>query len=141
MKTIDDKQNEIVQEFSIFDDWVDKYAYLIEIGTALPALPPQHKTTNNLIQGCQSRVWLHAEYHNNSIQFQAESDTVIVKGIIALLIRTLSGHSPEEILNANLYFIQQTGLQQHLSPTRSNGLASMIRQMKLYALSYQHTQQ
>jgi cysteine desulfuration protein SufE len=141
MKTIDDKQNEIIQEFTVFDDWVDKYSYLIEIGATLPALPAQYKNTNNLIQGCQSRVWLHAEYNGSTIQYQAESDTVIVKGIIALLVRILSGHSPQEIINANLYFIQQTGLSQHLSPTRSNGLAAMVRQMKMYALSYRHTQE
>lgn len=136
METINQIQDEIITEFSAFDDWMDKYGLLIEMGNELPALEVQYKTPNNLIEGCQSRVWLHAEYQDGRIYFQGDSDTVIVKGIVSLLIKVLSGHTPEEILSADLYFIEAIGLKEHLSPTRSNGLVSMLKQMKLYALAF-----
>jgi len=134
--SINDIQDEIIEEFSIFDDWMDKYAYLIELGNSLEPLNPQYKTESNLIQGCQSRVWLHANYADGKIYFEAESDAVIVKGIIALLIKVLSGRTPEEIINADLYFINRIGLNEHLSPTRSNGLVSMVKQMRFYAVGF-----
>ncbi len=136
MKTIDQTQDEIIEEFAIFDDWMDKYALLIEMGNELPPLDAQYKTPNNLIEGCQSRVWLHSEYNDGVITYQGDSDAVIVKGIISLLIKVLSGHTPDEILNADLYFIDAIGLKEHLSPTRSNGLVAMLKQMKLYALAF-----
>lgn len=137
MQSINGTQNEIIDEFSSFDDWMDKYALIIEMGNELSPLDPQFKTSNNLIEGCQSRVWLQAEYKEGKIFFQGDSDAVIVKGIVSLLIKVLSGHTPEEILNADLYFIDKIGLKEHLSPTRSNGLVSMLKQMKLYALAFQ----
>ena len=135
--TIDQIQDEVVEEFSAFDDWMDKYALLIELGNSLPPLDERYKTENNLIEGCQSRVWLHAECDGGRIHFQAESDAVIVKGIVSLLIKVLSGHTPQEILDAHLYFIEQIGLTEHLSPTRSNGLLAMVKQMRLYALAFE----
>jgi cysteine desulfuration protein SufE len=135
--TINEKQDEIVAEFSIFDDWMDKYSLLIEMGNEYPPLEVQYKTPNNLIEGCQSRVWLHARYENGKVLYQGESDAVIVKGIVSLLIKILSGHSPDEILSSDLYFIDAIGLKEHLSPTRSNGLVAMLKQMKLYALAFQ----
>ncbi len=134
--TIDQIQDEVVEEFSAFDDWMDKYALLIELGNSLPPLDERYKTESNLIEGCQSRVWLHADYDDGRVCFQAESDAVIVKGIVSLLIKVLSGHTPQEILDAHLYFIEQIGLTEHLSPTRSNGLLAMVKQMRLYAMVF-----
>ncbi len=133
---INETEQQIISEFNIFEDWLDKYSYLIEIGKDLPLIETKYKIKSNLITGCQSNVWLHAEYKDGCIYFTADSDTVITKGIINLLIRVLSGHTPDEILNADLGFIQQVGLKEHLSPTRSNGLMSMIKQIKLYALAF-----
>ena len=136
MKTIDQIQDEVVDEFSAFDDWMDKYALLIELGNSLSPLDEQFKVESNLIEGCQSRVWLHAEYRNGKVLYQAESDAVIVKGIVSLLIKVLSGHTPREILDTHLYFIEQIGLTEHLSPTRSNSLLAMVKQMRLYAMVF-----
>ena len=136
MKTIDQIQDEVVDEFSAFDDWMDKYALLIELGNSLSLLDEQFKVESNLIEGCQSRVWLHAEYRDGKVLYQAESDAVIVKGIVSLLIKVLSGHTPREILDTHLYFIEQIGLTEHLSPTRSNGLLAMVKQMRLYAMVF-----
>ena len=135
--TINENQNKVIEEFSAFDDWMDKYAYLIELGNDLPPLDERYKNQNNLIEGCQSRVWLQADCIDGKVRFLGESDAVIVKGIIALLIQVLSGHSPEEILSTDLYFIDAIGLKEHLSPTRSNGLLAMVKQMKLYAMAFQ----
>ena len=134
--TINEKQDEIIEEFSAFDDWMDKYALLIDLGNSLKKKKKKYKTPENLIEGCQSRVWLQADYENGKIVFKAESDAVIVKGIVSLLISVLSNHTPDEILDANLYFIDKIGLKEHLSPTRSNGLVSMVKQMHLYALAF-----
>ncbi|GHT50698.1 Fe-S metabolism protein SufE [Bacteroidia bacterium] len=136
MQTINEIQDEIIEEFSVFDDWMDKYGLLIDMGNELPHLDPKYKTANNLIEGCQSRVWLQADYEDGKIIFQGDSDAVIVKGIVYLLIKVLSGHTPEEVLSADLYFINAIGLKEHLSPTRSNGLVAMLKQMKLYALAF-----
>ena len=136
MKSINEIQDEIIDEFSIFDDWMDKYALLIEIGNDLQPLDPKYKTNSNLIEGCQSRVWLQADLSDGKVIYQGESDAVIVKGLVSLLIKVLSNHTPEEILSADLYFIDKIGLKEHLSPTRSNGLVSMLKQMKLYALAF-----
>ena len=135
--TMNEIQNNIIEEFAVFDDWMDKYALLIEMGNSLPPLDEKYKTENNLIAGCQSRVWLHADYVEGNVLFRGESDAVIVKGIISLLINVLSGHSPQEILEADLYFIEKIGLKDHLSPTRSNGLVSIVKQMRMYALAFQ----
>ena len=135
--TIHEIQKTIIDEFAVFDDWMDKYGLLIEMGNSLPPLDERYKTENNLIAGCQSRVWLHAEYVEGNIFFYGESDAVIVKGIISLLINVLSGHTPQEILDADLYLIEQIGLKEHLSPTRSNGLVAMVKQMRMYALAFQ----
>ena len=134
--TVNEAQDNIIDEFSIFDDWMDKYGLLIDLGNELPPLDEKYKNENNLIEGCQSRVWLQADYENGKIIFQAESDAVIVKGIVALLIEVLSNRTPDEILNADLYFIDQIGLKEHLSPTRSNGLLSMMKQMRIYAMAF-----
>ena len=139
MKTINQAQDEIAEEFSVFDDWMDKYALLIEMGNSLPPLDAKYKIANNLIEGCQSRVWLQAEYEEGKINYSGDSDAVIVKGIVSLLIKILSNHTPDEILSADLYFIDKIGLKNHLSPTRSNGLVSMLKQMKLYALAFSTT--
>ena len=136
MHSINDIQKEIIEEFSVFDDWMDKYQLLIDLGGEQPPLDARFKTENNLIEGCQSRVWLQADYVDGKVQFQAESDALIVKGMVALLVRVLSGHTPQEIIDADLFFIKEIGLQEHLSPTRSNGLLSMIKQMKMYALVF-----
>ncbi|MDR2120427.1 MAG: SufE family protein [Tannerella sp.] len=136
-KTINEKQDEIIEEFSAFEDWMDKYALLIELGNSLQPLDEKSKTENNLIEGCQSRVWLNAEYADGKVCFRGESDAVIVKGIISLLINVLSGHSPQQILDCDLYFIDRIGLKEHLSPTRSNGLVAMLKQMRMYALAFQ----
>jgi len=135
-KSIDTIEQEIIDEFSMFDDWMDKYNYLIESGKSLKMIDPQYKIQNNLINGCQSRVWLHANYEHGKIHFSADSDAVITKGMISLLIRALDGKAPDEILNAKMDFIDVIGLKEHLSPTRSNGLVSMVKQMKLYALAF-----
>ena len=134
--TINERQDEIIEEFEGFDDWMDKYQLLIDLGNEQEPLDEKYKTENNLIDGCQSRVWLQADYENGKIQFTAESDALIVKGIVALLIRVLSDSTPQEILDADLYFIEKIGLREHLSPTRSNGLLAMLKQMKLYALAF-----
>lgn len=134
--SINEVQDEIIAEFSDFDDWMDRYQLLIDLGTEQAPLDTEYKTDQNLIEGCQSRVWLQAEYKDGKVYFQAESDALIVKGIVALLIKVLSGHTPDEILNADLYFIDKTGLKEHLSPTRSNGLLSMVKQMRMYALAF-----
>ena len=136
MKTINELQDEIVEEFSAFDDWMDKYALLIDLGNSLKPLDEKYKTENNLIEGCQSRVWLQADYKDGKVFFQGESDAVIVKGLVSLLINVLSGHTPDEILNSELYFIEKIGLKEHLSPTRSNGLLAMVKQRHLYALAF-----
>ena len=136
MMTINDIQDEIIDEFAGFDDWMDKYQLLIDLGNEQEPLPEQYKTEQNLIDGCQSRVWLQADYADGIINFRAESDALIVKGIVALLIRVLSGHTPQEILDADLYFISEIGLREHLSPTRSNGLLAMVKQMRAYALAF-----
>jgi cysteine desulfuration protein SufE len=135
-KTINELQDDIIEEFSVFEDWMDKYALLIDLGNALPPLAGAYKTESNLIEGCQSRVWLHAEYTDGLIHFTGESDAVIVKGIVSLLVGILSGHTPREILEADLYFIDRIGLKEHLSPTRSNGLVAMLKQMRMYALAF-----
>lgn len=134
--TINEIQDEIIEEFSAFDDWMDKYALLIELGNSLAPLDDKYKTESNLIEGCQSRVWLQADYSDGLIHFQGESDAVIVKGIVSLLIKIISGHTPDEILNADLYFVDKIGLKEHLSPTRSNGLVAMLKQMRLYAIAF-----
>ena len=136
MKTINELQDEVIEEFSDFDDWMDKYQLLIDLGNEQEPLDPQYKTEQNLIDGCQSRVWLQADEEDGKIIFKAESDALIVKGIISLLMKVLSGHTPDEILNADLYFIDKIGLKEHLSPTRSNGLLSMVKQMRMYALAF-----
>lgn len=139
--TIEEIQEEIIDEFSGFDDWMDKYQLLIDLGGEQEPLPEQYKTESNLIDGCQSRVWLQADLTENGlVHFQAESDALIVKGIVALLIRVLSDHTPDEILSADLHFIEEIGLKEHLSPTRSNGLVAMLKQMKLYAMAFKAKQ-
>jgi len=135
--TINERQDEIIDEFSGFDDWMDKYQLLIDLGNEQPPLDEKYKTEQNLIDGCQSRVWLQADYVDGKIHFTAESDALIVKGIVALLIRVLSDATPQEILDAELYFIDEIGLKEHLSPTRSNGLLAMVKQMRMYALAFQ----
>jgi cysteine desulfuration protein SufE len=136
MATINEIQDEIIDEFSGFDDWMDKYQLLIDLGNEQEPLDEKYKVESNLIDGCQSRVWLQADYEDGVIRFTAESDALIVKGIVALLIRVLSGHTPQEILDADLYFIEKIGLKEHLSPTRSNGLLAMVKQMRVYALAF-----
>lgn len=136
MMTINEAQDEVIEEFSDFTDWMDKYQLLIDLGNDQQPLDPKYKTESNLIDGCQSRVWLQADYVDGKIEFTAESDALIVKGIIALLIRVLSGHTPDEILSTELYFIDRIGLKDHLSPTRSNGLLAMVKQIRMYALAY-----
>ena len=137
---INEIQEEIIEEFSVFDDWMDKYNLLIEIGKDLPMIDPKYKTNEFLIDGCQSKVWVHPDYDGEKISFTADSDAIITKGIISLLIRVLSDRTPDEIIEADLHFIDAIGLRQNLSPTRSNGLLSMVRQMKLYALAFKSKQ-
>ena len=139
--TIEELQEEVIEEFSDFDDWMDRYQLLIDLGNDVPPLDPKYKTEQNLIQGCQSRVWLQADLVDGKIVYQAESDALIVKGIVALLIRVLSGHTPDEILNTDLHFIDDIGLKEHLSPTRSNGLLAMVKQMRIYALAFKAKQE
>jgi cysteine desulfuration protein SufE len=134
--TIDEVQNNIIKEFSLFDDWMDKYNVLIDMGKELSVIDPKFKVKDYLIEGCQSKVWLHPEYDGRLISFKADSDAIITRGIVALLIKVLSGRTPDEIIKTDLYFIDRIGLRQNLSPTRSNGLFSMVRQMKLYAMAY-----
>jgi cysteine desulfuration protein SufE len=133
---LNDIQNNIINEFSVFDDWMDKYNYLIDIGKDLPLIDPRFKTKDYLIEGCQSKVWLYPEFDGQVIKFSADSDAIITRGIVSLLIKVLSGRTPQEIISADLYFIDRIGLKQNLSPTRSNGLLSMVRQMKLYAMAF-----
>lgn len=134
--SIEEIEKEIVGEFSVYEDWMDKYAYLIEIGNGMPAMDERYKTDDNLIKGCQSRVWFYPEMRDGLLYFMADSDAIITKGIAALLVRVFSGQSPEAIAGADLGFIDEIGLRQHLSPTRSNGLVSMIRQIKMYAIAF-----
>lgn len=135
--TIEDKQAEIIDEFGLFDDWLQKYEYLIEMGKSLPTIEGEFKNEEHLIKGCQSQVWLNAAYNGEILEFSADSDAIITKGIISLLIRVLSHESPSEIVQADLHFIDEIGLTEHLSPTRANGLLAMVKQMKYYALAYQ----
>lgn len=135
--TINEAQDEIIKEFSELDDWMDRYQLLIDMGNEQQPLPAQDKNESNLIDGCQSRVWLVCEQRDGKLFFRAESDALIVKGIVTLLIRVLSGHTPQEILGADLYFIDRIGLREHLSPTRSNGLLAMLKQMRMYAMAYE----
>ncbi len=135
--TIDEIQHQIIEDFSGFEDWMDKYSLLIELGNELIPIDPKYKVDSNLIRGCQSRVWLHQEYTDGRIVFEAESDALIVKGLVALLLKIYSGRTPHEILSSEPRFIDEIGLRQHLSPTRSNGLLAMVKQMKLYALAYE----
>ena len=142
MESINDIQEEIIDEFSGFDDWMDRYSYIIELGNAVEPLDAKYKVPENIIEGCQSRVWLNAgQQPDGTITFSADSDAIIVKGIIALLIRVLSGHTPDEILESDLHFIEAIGLREHLSPTRSNGLLAMVKQMRMYALAFKARQQ
>ena len=134
---INDIQDEIIEEFEGLTDWMDRYAYIIELGGQLPEIPESYKTPENLIEGCQSRVWIHAELNGDGeVVFEADSDAMIVKGIVALLLRVLSSQKPEDILDSELYFIDSIGLKEHLSPTRSNGLVAMVKQMRMYALPF-----
>ena len=136
MATINDIQDSIIEEFSDFEDWLDRYQLLIDLGNEQEPLPEEYKTDNNLIEGCQSRVWLQADFVDGKVLFRAESDALIVKGIVSLLINVYSGHTPDEILESEPYFVEAIGLKEHLSPTRSNGLVAMIKQMRLYALAF-----
>jgi cysteine desulfuration protein SufE len=133
---IDELQDEVIEEFSDFTDWMDKYQLLIDLGNDMEPLEEKYKTESNLINCCQSRVWIHADYNDGKLFFKAESDALIVKGLIALLLRVLGGHTPQEILDADLYFIDRIGLREHLSPTRSNGLLAMVKQIRVYALAF-----
>lgn len=134
--TIEEVQQAIIADFSVYEDWMDKYTYLIELGNELEPIDPSYKTDQNLIRGCQSRVWLQQKLEGEKLIFEAESDALIVKGLVALLLKVFSGRTPQEILDAEPYFIDEIGLRQHLSPTRSNGLMAMVKQIKLYALAY-----
>jgi cysteine desulfuration protein SufE len=135
--TIAEQQEEIIADFELFGDWMDKYEYIIQLGKELPLIDDQYKTDDNLIRGCQSRVWLHADYRDGHLFFTADSDASITKGLVSLVIRVLSGHTPREIVDAEITFIDAIGLASHLSPTRSNGLLSMLKQIKMYALAFQ----
>ena len=141
MSPIDPIQEEIIEEFSVFDDWMDKYNYLIELAKDLPTIDEKHRTEQYLIKGCQSRVWVDARLEEGKMYFTADSDAIITKGIIALLIRVLDGRTPQQVLDTDLYFIEKIGLQENLSPTRANGLLGMIKQMRLYALAFQAQEQ
>lgn len=138
--TIKEIQEEIVEEFAMFDDWMQRYEYIIELGKSLPLIDEQYKTDENSIKGCQSKVWVHAEEHDGKVLFTADSDAILTKGIIAILIRAFSNQSPQAILDADTQFIDEIGLKEHLSPTRANGLVSMIKQIKMYALAFQAKQ-
>lgn len=135
--TITEIQNEIIEEFSMFDDWQERYQYMIDLGKTLPLISPEYKTDDNIITGCQSKVWVHANMNNDKVEFTADSDAIITKGIIAILIRVFSNQHPKDIIEGNTEFIDTIGLKEHLSPTRANGLVSMIKQIKMYALAYQ----
>lgn len=135
--TINEIQDELIDDFALFTDWMEKYEYIIQLGKELPLIDEQYKTDDNLIRGCQSRVWLHADYKDGKVIFTADSDAVITKGLVSMVVKVLSDHSPAEIANAELYFVDKVGLREHLSITRSNGLLSMIKQMKLYAVALQ----
>lgn len=137
---MDEIQKNIIKEFEAYEEWMDKYGFLIELGKDIPALDPEYKTKKYLIEGCQSKVWLHAELRNGRVYYKADSDAIITKGIIALLINVLSGKKPDEIINSDLFFIKDIGLEKHLSPTRANGLLAMIKQMRLYAMAFQSKQ-
>ncbi len=141
METLNEVQDQIIEEFEVFDDWMDKYSYLIEINSNMPLIDAKYKTNEYLIEGCQSKVWLFADMEGDVIKYYAESDAIITRGIVALLIRVLSGRKPEEVKDADLYFIDKIGLKENLSPTRANGLYAMVKQMKLYALAYYAKQQ
>ncbi|MEN8187581.1 MAG: SufE family protein [Bacteroidota bacterium] len=130
-------QNDIIDEFSMFEDWMEKYEYIIELGKSLPLIDGEFKTDDNLIKGCQSKVWIHADLDNDKVKFTADSDAILTKGIVALLLRVFSNQTPKDILDTELFFVDEIGLKEHLSPTRANGLVSMIKQFKLYALAYQ----
>ena len=140
MNTIKEIQDEIVEEFAMFDDWMQRYEYIIELGKTLPLIDEQYKTDDNLIKGCQSKVWLHADINDDVITFTADSDAILTKGIIAILIRTFSNQKAEDVMNADMSFIDEIGLKEHLSPTRANGLVSMMKQIKLYAIALQAKQ-
>lgn len=135
--TINEQQDLIIEDFELFDDWMDKYEYIIQLGKELPLIDDKYKTDDNLIKGCQSKVWLHAELKDGLLHFTADSDALITKGLVSMVIQVLSGQQPKDIANAEIYFIDKIGLQSHLSPTRSNGLLSMLKQIKLYAVAYQ----
>lgn len=137
MTNYNETQQDIVEEFSVFEDWLDRYNYLIELGNDLPAIDPKYRTNEYLINGCQSKVWLHAEMEDGRLQFNADSDAIIVKGIVALLVKLMNDRTPAEILENELFFIDEIGLKQNLSPTRSNGLLAMVKKMRLYAMAYQ----
>lgn len=141
MDSLQHAQDAIIEEFAVYDDWMDKYNYLIEISKELPDMDEKYKMPENLIKGCQSRVWLNGEFENGRVVFTADSDAIITKGIVALLVRVLSGRTPDEILNTEMYFIDKIGLKENLSPTRANGLVSMIKQMRMYALAYKSKMQ
>ena len=134
--TINEKQDQIIEDFELFDDWMQKYEYIIQLGKELPLIDEQYKTDDNLIRGCQSRVWLHADYKDGKLFFTGDSDALITKGLVSMVVQVLSGHTPKEIADAEIYFIDAIGLRSHLSPTRSNGLLSMLKQMKMYAIAY-----
>lgn len=134
--TINEKQDQIIEDFELFDDWMEKYEYIIQLGKELPLIDEQYKTEDNLIKGCQSRVWLHADYKDEKLLFTADSDALITKGLVSMVVEVLSGHTPAEIANSEIYFIDSIGLRSHLSSTRSNGLFSMLKQMKMYAVAY-----
>jgi len=135
--TINEIQDELIDEFALFGDWMEKYEYIIQLGKELPLIDPQYKKEENLIKGCQSQVWLHADFQDGRVLFTADSDAIITKGLVGMVVRVLSGHTPAEIVHSDLYFVDRIGLKEHLSVTRSNGLLSMIKQMKVYALALQ----
>jgi cysteine desulfuration protein SufE len=139
--TVNEIQDQVTEEFAMFDDWISRYDYLIDLGRTLPVIEQKFKTNDYLIEGCQSKVWLHPDFDGNTLSFTADSDAIITRGIVALLVRVLSGRTPDEIMAADLYFIDRIGLRQNLSPTRSNGLLSMVKQMKLYAIAFKSKQE
>jgi len=139
--TVNEIQDQVTEEFAMFDDWISRYDYLIDLGRTLPVIDQKYKTNDYLIEGCQSKVWLHPDFDGNILSFTADSDAIITRGIVALLVRVLSGRTPDEIIGADLYFIDRIGLRQNLSPTRSNGLVSMVKQMKLYAIAFKSKQE
>jgi cysteine desulfuration protein SufE len=139
--TVNEIQDQVTEEFAMFDDWISRYDYLIDLGRTLPVIEQKYKTNDYLIEGCQSKVWLHPDFDGNILSFTADSDAIITRGIVALLVRVLSGRTPDEIIGADLYFIDRIGLRQNLSPTRSNGLVSMVKQMKLYAIAFKSKQE